>query len=401
MRHMLVSDLFFVVVMLFGLVLSLSSVSWLLVWVGMEVSLIGFIPVICGNSVFGRGGTGASESAMKYFVVQAIGSSLVLVGSFAVFSVSKMWDCGVLGNSMLYLVYLGPLLVVFGFGVKLGVFPFHFWVPSVMSGMGWFGCLVLAGLQKLVPVVFLCVVVLLWTEDLIVKVLMVMSVGSSIIGGLGGINQTEVRAIMAYSSIGHMGWLLMCVCSGFMATIFYLLFYVVMSIGFFLVLWGLGCDSVGGLGVVDVGSGGFERLFVVGGILSYMGMPPFLGFGVKWFGMSCFVESASFLGSVECGAYMYFYFFLMFLGSLLSLSYYLMVFVALVMGFGGVFVKGGIGVVSYTHLRAHETDSYLVCRLLLEKKKGGVSWGSISAVSLMFMLSFLGGVMLIFSGIGV
>nr|YP_005351148.1 NADH dehydrogenase subunit 2 [Fissurella volcano]AFB78098.1 NADH dehydrogenase subunit 2 [Fissurella volcano] len=335
MQYLMVSDLGFIAVMLLGMSISMSSTSWLFMWAGMEVSLVGFLPLVCGSSVFSRGGVGSSESCMKYFIVQVVGSSLLFLGGFSVYSVSKMWDLVLWGDLKGIVFYSGPLMVIFGLGIKLGVFPFHFWVPSVMAGMGWLGCLVFTSLHKIVPVMFLCVVVKSWDSGSFMMPMLVSSVGSSIIGGLGGINQTSIRGLLGYSSINHMGWVLMCMISGMSAVVFYLGFYVLLSFIVFMVLWVMGCEKVSDINGSYYGSGGLDRLLVGLVILSYMGMPPFLGFSVKWFAISSLVEVFSF------SIYSCFYIFLMFLGSLMSLSYYLGVFVSLVMSGSGSFVKRG------------------------------------------------------------
>nr|APB92060.1 NADH dehydrogenase subunit 2 [Montfortula punctata] len=333
MPYLLFSDFLFVGVMVLGVIISLSSVSWLLIWVGMEISLIGFVPVISGNGVFGWKSTESSESLMKYFVVQAIGSGLILLGGFSVFSMSKVWDIGIGEKSIEYMLYIGPFFSVIGLSIKLGVFPFHFWVPSVMAGMSWFSCLLLTTLQKIVPLFFLCVFLGFVSSEMLLTYLLISSVASSVIGGFGGINQTSLRGVMAYSSIGHMGWLLMSTIIGSSVMCTYLLFYVFMSFGFFFILWKLGCDSVGKLNGCLIDMSTIERVFVVGILLSYMGMPPFFGFSVKWYSMISFFELCNF------GIFTYFYFFLMFLGSLLSVSYYLMIFISLMVGSSGVYVK--------------------------------------------------------------
>lgn len=87
----------------------------------------------------------------------------------------------------------------------MGIFPFHFWFPGVIAGLPWLSCLFLSTWQKVGP---LFLIISLLEVNLITWLLLtfcVVASGSRLLGGLGGINQTQVRALLAYSSIGHLG----------------------------------------------------------------------------------------------------------------------------------------------------------------------------------------------------
>nr|YP_001586124.1 NADH dehydrogenase subunit 2 [Reishia clavigera]AAZ74634.1 NADH dehydrogenase subunit 2 [Reishia clavigera] len=219
----------FMMVMVMGTLLSVSSFHWLSIWAGLEINLIGFLPLLVYQK-----STSESESAVKYFIVQALGSSMLIFGSLIAFNMSFTWD--LYTSSLSHSV--GLLVILSGLCMKLGLFPFHYWLPSVMAGLPWITCLFLATWQKFAPLfLFLCLLELSESYMLILS-LCVISAGSSIVGGIGGMNQTQVRALLAYSSIGHLGWMTFALLHSEWSMKFYLLVYVLVSLFVFISLWG-------------------------------------------------------------------------------------------------------------------------------------------------------------------
>lgn len=113
----------FVVLCVVGSVMSFSSGDWLGVWLGLEINLLGFVPLI----VQGVGGQSV-ESCVKYFVVQALGRGFLLLGGLGGGQEGFFWF-SVRGFGVL------SVFCFLGLVVKLGVAPFHWWVPSVMGGL--------------------------------------------------------------------------------------------------------------------------------------------------------------------------------------------------------------------------------------------------------------------------
>nr|YP_009539834.1 NADH dehydrogenase subunit 2 [Cerithidea obtusa]AYQ21837.1 NADH dehydrogenase subunit 2 [Cerithidea obtusa] len=296
----------FFIVMFFGTMFSLSSPHWLGVWAGLEINLIGFLPILVYQKSMLE-----SESAVKYFIIQAMGSSFLIFGSLFGYSLTFSWESlGFVFASG----FMGSIFLGLGLLLKMGVFPFHFWFPSVMAGLSWFSCLLLATWQKVAPA-FLMLAVL--DASLVYSVFLLfclLGAGSSLVGGIGGLNQTQIRALLAYSSIGHMGWILFASCYGESSMKIYFSIYVVISICIFVSLWALDSGSL-----VDVSSAGksdskaaFSFMVM---LLSLGGLPPLLGFISKWTVISSSV-TASPWGVL----------FFLVLGSLMSLFYYLSLF---------------------------------------------------------------------------
>nr|BAJ09670.1 NADH dehydrogenase subunit 2 [Batillaria cumingii] len=296
----------FLIVMFFGTMFSLSSSHWLGIWAGVEINLIGFLPLLVYQKSMLE-----SESAVKYFIVQALGSSFLIFGSLFSYSLSFSWESF---SHLDSLVPTGGTFLALGLLVKMGVFPFHFWFPSVMAGLSWFSCFLLATWQKVAPAFLMLGILNANLLYLILFSFYLLSAGSSLIGGLGGMNQTQIRALLAYSSIGHMGWILFAICSGESSMKIYFSIYVLISFCVFFSLWVLDSGNFKNLGSLSKGTQKSTLGFMVM-LLSLGGLPPLLGFISKWAVISTGVSFNSW-GIL----------FFLILGSLMSLFYYLSLF---------------------------------------------------------------------------
>nr|YP_009378968.1 NADH dehydrogenase subunit 2 [Nembrotha kubaryana]ARI43834.1 NADH dehydrogenase subunit 2 [Nembrotha kubaryana] len=261
-----------------GPLVSLSSSNWLICWVGMELSFLGAIPLMLSDSGFL---SMSKESVMKYFCIQALGSGLLLVGGIMYYmSPGNFW--------------LGEFFFMGGLFTKLGVFPMHFWVPGVTAGLNWFPMFVMLAWQKLPPFAFL--INLLEGSEWMKTVLLVFGGLSSLFGGLIGINQTSVRAMLGSSSIVHTGWACMGAVSGGLWT-----YYFIYCVSFFVLVM---------LFLLS------EELIAGFSLLSLSGLPPFISFAGKWV----------VLKNLLFGDFGYIFLVLPIVGALLSLFFYLKFF---------------------------------------------------------------------------
>nr|QTF74791.1 NADH dehydrogenase subunit 2 [Aspa marginata] len=295
----------FLAVMGVGTLFSVSSLHWLGIWAGLEINLIGFLPLL----VYQKGSM-ESESAVKYFVVQAIGSSFLIFGSLIVYSMSFTWETL---NSEFSMSIMGFMMMVSGLCIKLGLFPFHFWLPSVMAGLPWITCLLLATWQKLAPIFLMSSLLELSDSYWLLIMLCFMSSGSALMGGLGGMNQTQIRALLAYSSIGHLGWILFALIHGEWVMKVYLTIYIMVSLCMFVSLWFSNSSTMKDLNNLKDSS--LTQVGIMLMLLSLGGLPPLLGFISKWLVISIGIA----------GPYLLFLSMLI-LGSLMSLFYYLSLF---------------------------------------------------------------------------
>nr|YP_009503316.1 NADH dehydrogenase subunit 2 [Splendrillia sp. 1 MNHN IM 2013-9619]AXA45276.1 NADH dehydrogenase subunit 2 [Splendrillia sp. 1 MNHN IM 2013-9619] len=294
----------FLFVMGTGTLLSVSSIHWLSIWAGLEINLIGFLPMLIYQKSISE-----SESAVKYFIVQALGSSFLMFGSLLAFNSSFSWNMHVLS----YLGNVGLIMLMVGLCVKLGLFPFHYWLPSVMAGLPWMSCLLLATWQKFAPLFLMLSLLDLNYVYMTIFMFSFMSMGSSLIGGFGGINQTQVRALLAYSSIGHLGWMTFAALHSEWSLKVYFIIYIMISVSVFLSLWLSDSGTMKNINNLKVSM--FLQMSVMLLLLSLGGLPPLLGFIPKL--MVIMISSSM--------PWLY-VIMIMILGSLMSLFYYLSLF---------------------------------------------------------------------------
>nr|YP_010555878.1 NADH dehydrogenase subunit 2 [Marcia recens]UYR95110.1 NADH dehydrogenase subunit 2 [Marcia recens] len=241
-----------------GVLISLVSLNLLGVWVGMELS---FLSVVC----FASGvNVEESESVMKYFIIQVLGSCICGMGFLMLVNMFE--------------VVLGQVLILIGMLMKLGVFPFHFWVAPVVSKLSWAGCGSILLLQKLIPLWVLSNYLLLSKDVSRIEFLCCVT---SLVGSLGGLNVLNYRVLLGFSSIQNLGpMLLLCFCENFSLWI-YVLVYFVLSGFFMLGLWQLSIFDFQDL-LKDKSLDGLNDFWWISLYLfSSAGLPPFLGCALK------------------------------------------------------------------------------------------------------------------------
>nr|QWT70097.1 NADH dehydrogenase subunit 2 [Arctonoe vittata] len=274
-----------------GSFLALSGNHWIFIWMGLELNLMSFIPLLTSSQQ-----NQEAEAAMKYFLAQSLGSGLLLMSSLSFLASSSSF----LSSNSLYLLLLTSLLI------KLGLPPCHFWFPSVMSLISWPMCMILASWQKIVPILIMFYT--LSSNLLLISFSIIFM--SSLIGGIGGLGQTQLRPLFAYSSIGHMSWMLGASLVSYSASMVYFIFYVIISIPIMFILW-LNTNSMGpSLNSFNLKTG-MGVLLLTPLILSLGGIPPFTGFFPKWMVLEVLSPLSPFLVLI------------LLMGSMINLYYYL------------------------------------------------------------------------------
>nr|QDC34438.1 NADH dehydrogenase subunit 2 [Laodelphax striatellus] len=171
------SKMMFIYVIFMTTLISLSSNNWLTIWIMMETALFMLIPLMSKNKI--------NDQSMKYFIIQST-SSYILIFS-------------ILWNS-LNETNLNSLMTLISLMIKIGMPPFHTWKPMMMSNLGWTECLILSTLIKIPPMVLINSLIDL--KMLILPLTMTLMVGS-----ISGINQLNLKKLMAYSSIFNLTWM--------------------------------------------------------------------------------------------------------------------------------------------------------------------------------------------------
>nr|YP_010402396.1 NADH dehydrogenase subunit 2 [Lysmata boggessi]QVT15587.1 NADH dehydrogenase subunit 2 [Lysmata boggessi]QXJ42679.1 NADH dehydrogenase subunit 2 [Lysmata boggessi] len=242
---------------LLGTLLATSSCSWLTCWMGLELNLLSFIPIVSSNkNLYG------SESALKYFLIQALGSAIILGSAPAM---------------MIFVANTPEIIILAAIVLKLGAAPLHFWFPAIMQGLPWFQGLMLMTWQKIAPI--LLISYLPTSRHLTFFILATASL-SALIGGVSGMNQVFLRKILAYSSISHLGWMLTSLSLGLPIFINYFIIYSLTTSSVVFIL-----NSQQIFHLKNIFFSSFNsislKVYLFLSFFSLGGLPPFLGFFPK------------------------------------------------------------------------------------------------------------------------
>lgn len=208
----------------------------------------------------------SSEASLKYFLTQALASSVLLFGVIFFFLLTT-W-------SNYNFILLTNLLISSSLLLKRGAAPFHFWFPRVIEGLSWNNNLILITWQKIAPLILL-------SYCLNNNFFVIVIIFSILIGSLGGLNQTSLRKLIAFSSINHLGWIIAGIINRENLWLIYFIFYSFLSITIVIIF------NSFKLFFVNQIFGLFNRNPVIKfmlflSFLSLGGLPPFIGFIPKW-----------------------------------------------------------------------------------------------------------------------
>nr|YP_009115243.1 NADH dehydrogenase subunit 2 [Rhizomys sinensis]AJA05053.1 NADH dehydrogenase subunit 2 [Rhizomys sinensis] len=249
-----------------GPVITITSTHLLIMWAGLEMSTLAMIPILLKTF-----NPRAIEAAAKYFLTQSTASMILLLAIALNYHNLGIWQ--LTPNTQQYIFYL----ILIALMIKLGLAPFHFWVPEVTQAIPILSGLLLLTWQKIAPLTILYNISYL-TNPMIIPITAMLSI---LMGGWGGLNQTQMRKILAYSSIAHMGW--MTAVSVFNPTmmILNLLIYMLLTISMFFTVHILSTTSITTFSKMWNKSPLmiFTSLIT---LLSLGGLPPLTGFLPKW-----------------------------------------------------------------------------------------------------------------------
>nr|UOU85240.1 NADH dehydrogenase subunit 2 [Rhagio lineola] len=257
------TNMLFLTILMSGTMITISSNSWIGAWMGLEINLLAFIPLMINtNNLM------STEASLKYFLVQALASATLLF--VIIIYMLKFNFIYQLKMNSIYLNYL----VISSLLLKMGAAPFHFWFPGTMEGLSWNNSLILMTWQKIAPMMLLSYM----NMNYFINVTIILSV---IIGSLGGLNQTSLRKIMAFSSINHLGWMMASLLFSESLWFFYFILYCLLSINIVLFFNIYKMYHLNQLFNIFFNSK-LIKFFLFMNLLSLGGLPPFLGFLPKW-----------------------------------------------------------------------------------------------------------------------
>nr|ACA80239.1 NADH dehydrogenase subunt 2 [Deroptyus accipitrinus] len=260
------AKLIFTLSILLGTVTTITSNHWVTAWIGLEINTLSIIPLI-SKSHHPR----AIEATTKYFLVQATASTLLLFSGTTNAWHTGQWDITQLSYPP------SCLLLTAAIAIKLGLAPFHFWFPEVLQGSSLTTALLLSTVMKLPPTTIL----LITSHSLNPTLLISMSVTSIALGGWMGLNQTQTRKILAFSSISHIGWMTIIILHNPKLTLLTFYTYVLMTTSVFLTM-----NTTNTLNLPTLMTSWTKtpllNTTLMLTLLSLAGLPPLTGFLPKW-----------------------------------------------------------------------------------------------------------------------
>nr|WHN78845.1 NADH dehydrogenase subunit 2 [Charaxes kahruba] len=265
------NKMFFLFMLFFSTLISISANSWLGCWIGLEINLLSFIPLISNNNNLLN-----SEASLKYFLTQSIAS----INFLFTIILSMILMKNFFFDNFFSIMINSTLLM------KMGSFPFHFWFPNIIEGLSWFNCFILMTWQKISPMILL-------SYYLNINLLMIIMIFNTLVGAIGGFNQTSIRKLMAFSSINNLGWMMSALMiSETLWMIYFILYSFLISIMCFLFHM-LNIFYINQMFNFNINF--IIKISIMINFLSLGGLPPFLGFFPKWMIINYLISNKLFI----------------------------------------------------------------------------------------------------------
>nr|YP_010287494.1 NADH dehydrogenase subunit 2 [Lophophelma iterans]UKT61825.1 NADH dehydrogenase subunit 2 [Lophophelma iterans] len=252
------NKMFFIFILIFSTLISISSNSWFGCWIGLEVNLLSFIPLISSSN-----NLMASEAALKYFLTQSIASINFIFYIILKMIIFKNFEI----NNIMSLMINSSMLM------KMGAAPFHFWFPNIVEGLSWLNNFILMTWQKITPMILMSYY---FNKNLLIFSIIL----NIIIGAIGGLNQTSLRKILAFSSINNLGWMIFSIMISENLWMFYMMMYSFLIGIMFFFFYNLNMYFIDQLFILNLNP--MIKINMLINFLSIGGLPPFIGFFPKW-----------------------------------------------------------------------------------------------------------------------
>nr|QUB01614.1 NADH dehydrogenase subunit 2 [Batocera lineolata] len=289
----------FLMTLMMGSLIAISSYSWLSMWMGLEINLLSIIPLLKDKA-----NVYPSEAALKYFITQTLASIILLFSILLSLNIKEFWPENL---AFLNMIMNSALLT------KVGAAPFHSWFPEVLEGLNWNNSLLMLTWQKVAPMVLI-----FYNCKLSSFFLMIILI-STIMSGILGLNQMSMRKILAFSSINHISWMLASMLNSQYIWLIYFIIYSIITLNIILILKLKQIFYLHQLFNSLNSSKSIKFSFMLN-FFSLGGLPPFLGFFPKWLVVNNLIQQKFFLLS-----------FLLIIFTLITLFFYLRItFTALV-----------------------------------------------------------------------
>lgn len=248
-----------------GTTITFISSHWLLAWIGLEINTLAIIPLIAQHHH-----PRAVEATTKYFLTQAAAAAILLFASTTNAWLTGQWLIQQISHPL-------PITIItLALALKIGLAPLHSWLPEVLQGLDLTTGLILSTWQKLAPFALL-----LQLQPTNATILIILGLFSMLVGGWGGLNQTQLRKILAYSSIAHLGWIILVLQFSPSLTLIALITYFIITFSTFLVFKLNKSTNINSLATSWAKAPALTSLTPLV-LLSLGGLPPLTGFMPKW-----------------------------------------------------------------------------------------------------------------------
>nr|AAT37242.1 NADH dehydrogenase subunit 2 [Desmognathus carolinensis] len=249
-----------------GTIITFISNHWFLAWIGLELNTLAIIPIL-SKMHHPR----STEAAIKYFLIQSMASALLLFATMLNAWYTGEWTIINMQTQIPLLLLTTALMI------KLAVAPFHMWLPDVIQGLDLMTCLILSTWQKLAPMMLMIQV----SSEINTTLLMMLGMLSLLVGGWGGLNQPQLRKMMAYSSIAHLGWMMIVMSYSPNLTLLNLMIYLLLTTSMFLMMMKLLSTNINKMASSWMKNLSLTSTMIII-LMSLGGLPPLSGFMPKW-----------------------------------------------------------------------------------------------------------------------
>nr|AFP67570.1 NADH dehydrogenase subunit 2 [Cnemaspis dickersonae] len=248
-------------------IITTLSHHWLLAWLGLELNTLSMLPLIMSPA-----NPRATEAATKYFIIQTVGATLILFAS-----TTNAWHTG--QWTIMHTQHpFTSLTLTLALALKLGAAPMHAWYPEVLQGSTITMALVISTWQKVAPLALLYMLI----NHLPNTLVLLLGLTSALLGGWAGLNQTQTRKLMAFSSIAHLGWLLTALTLSPTLTTMTFITYTMMTTVAFMLLNTTATKTLTNTTTMWSNTPVLMVMMLLS-MMTLSGLPPLMGFAPKWF----------------------------------------------------------------------------------------------------------------------
>nr|YP_010283690.1 NADH dehydrogenase subunit 2 [Cenometra bella]UKZ50756.1 NADH dehydrogenase subunit 2 [Cenometra bella] len=288
--------IFFLTNIIIGTIIAISSNNWFLIWIGLETNTISILPILLSNN-----NRRNIEASIKYFIINALAAAIILNSALINIWNNGSWLINTPINN------ISSITITIALFFKISIAPFHFWFPEVINGINLTNGLILTTWQKIAPTIITINII----ENLNNEIIITCTTLSIIIGSWNGINQTQTRKIMAFSSINHMGWIILISIFNQNTSLIMILIYIIINSAIFTNLINNNTTNISSTNKNNIlNPWNASTLSIL--MLSLGGLPPLTGFINKILSINILVNNENFILTIP-----------LILGSLISLFFYL------------------------------------------------------------------------------